>query len=485
MAHHAQLAQRLANSPLPVYLIDGERRIVYGNTALEQWLELPADQLIGKQTAYHGSVEADPVAAGLLGLCPPPSALAGGRLQGTVSCVGRAGGVRHRRADFIPFPTVEENQWEVLVVLQASDMTRQEVAAAMSPAAPADALHRALVEWRETHLARYAQGTLVGISPAIRRTAEQVTAAATAGRHTLITGPAAADLRRVGEAIYGLTPSAQRGELVRIDTAVALPDELRRALAMADQSQGTLLLLDVARFSDSQQQELATRLASPGIKWRVIATLPDQREGLSPLSPLLYHVLATMEIAVPPIAERLEDLPLLAQWQLEHLNRESSKQLEGLTSEAMQHLALYDWPGESAELYEVLAAAHGKAAGPWIQVGDLPPLVRHAVAHARHLRKRVEPIDLDQYLESVEGLLVRRAMELADGNKAEAARLLSLTRPRLYRKLEQLEGGDPPPPRRPPRVAPQPKPATTSPPEPEEPEIEFLPIDSAEDQATP
>jgi DNA-binding NtrC family response regulator len=298
----------------------------------------------------------------------------------------------------------------------------------------------------------------------------------------LISGPAAADLRGIAEAIYSLTSAPQRGDLVRIDTKTALPDELRRVLAMADQSVGTLLIVDVGGLSASQQQDLANRLAGPGINWRVIGTLPEQQEGLPALNPALYHVLATMEIAFPPLAERLDDLPLLAQWQVEFFNRDNPKQLEGLTSEALQHLALYDWPGEVAELHEVLAAAHNKAAGPWIQVGDLPPLVRHAVAHARHLRKKVAPIDLDRYLEAVEGLLVRRAMELASGNKAEAARLLTLTRPRLYRKLERMEGSEAPP-RRPPRAVP--KPAPPSPPEPEELEIEFLPIDSPDDQPAP
>src|SRR5690606_39769880 len=139
--------------------------------------------------------------------------------------------------------------------------------------------------------------------------------------------------------------------------------------------------------SGSQQQELANRLTSPALKWRVIATLPDDPEALPSLSPSLYHVLATMEIAVPPLAERLEDLPLLAQWQIEFLNRDRPKQLEGLANESLQHLAMYDWPGEIAELHEVLALAHERAFGPLIELGDLPPLVRHAVAHERHLRK--------------------------------------------------------------------------------------------------
>ncbi len=68
----------------------------------------------------------------------------------------------------------------------------------------------------------------------------------------------------------------------------------------------------------------------------------------------------------------------------------------------------------------------------------MPKVLHHAVDHVALATDRPEPIDLDDYLSRVETRLVERALELARGNKAEAARLLGVSRPRLYRKLEQL-----------------------------------------------
>lgn len=484
MQQFEALIRSLADSILPIYLVDGQRRIAYANQALSEWLGLPADELIGQVTAYHTDAQGDATTAGVLGLCPPPSALAGERRQGAVSCSGHQGEVRHRRADFVPLAREDSGQWTVLGVLHATDIPPEQLAEPLSRWATADRFHRALAEWRQSHFGPHAQAALVGTSPAIRRVAAQVKVAATSRADALVRGPALADLRSVAEAIAHQAGTNTTDPIWRLDLSLTPPEEVQHTLAKGAGERGTLLLFDIQALTPSQQQQLLSQLANPAYPSRVVATLPSTLPEPDGIDRTLTQRLATIEIVVPPLADRLEDLPLISQWQLELLNRDNPKQVEGLTSEALQHLALYDWPGELPELHEVLAAAHQRAAGPLIQVGDLPPLIRHAAAHAQSLGDGLKPIDLDRYLEQVEELLVRRAMELASGNKAEAARLLSVTRPRLYRKLELIDGGVAPPPRRPPR--PQPAAAeSTAEPETEESAIEFMPIDPPDDGATP
>ncbi len=69
-------------------------------------------------------------------------------------------------------------------------------------------------------------------------------------------------------------------------------------------------------------------------------------------------------ISVPPLAERSDDVPMLVQAALEHVNRESAKQLVGFTPEALDRLATYHWPGNLDELIDTIGTAHTTATDP-------------------------------------------------------------------------------------------------------------------------
>ena len=152
----------------------------------------------------------------------------------------------------------------------------------------------------------------------------------------------------------------------------------------------------------------------------------------------LAAALSTIVIELPPLAGRREDLPLLAQLFLEELNAATRRQIGGFTPAALDLLDAHAWPGNLDELAQAVAEAHRRATGREIDVADLPErlrLVGQAVAQAR---RPEETIVLDEYLGRVERELIRRALARAKGNKARAARLLGLTRPRLYRRMVQL-----------------------------------------------
>jgi len=85
-----------------------------------------------------------------------------------------------------------------------------------------------------------------------------------------------------------------------------------------------------------------------------------------------------------------------------------------------------------------VAAAHQLAELPHITPGDLPAKLHVALEAAARPRKREETIVLEDFLARIEEELIRRAMAKAKGNKTKAARLLGMTRPRLYRRLVQL-----------------------------------------------
>ena len=159
----------------------------------------------------------------------------------------------------------------------------------------------------------------------------------------------------------------------------------------------------------------------------------------------LAGVLSTITIELPPLAERREDLPLLAQVFLEEANAGSGKQLVGFSPEALDRLDAYAWPGNIDELAQMVAERCRQAAGPEVQPDDLPERLRWVAEAATRPQRKEETIVLDEFLGRIERELIRRALARAKGNKARAARLLGLTRPRLYRRMVQLglEGAGP------------------------------------------
>jgi DNA-binding NtrC family response regulator len=152
----------------------------------------------------------------------------------------------------------------------------------------------------------------------------------------------------------------------------------------------------------------------------------------------LAFALSTLEIRVPPLADRLADLPLLAQFFLERCNAEGGKQLSGFTAEALDQLAAYPWPENVDELADVVQASCEAAAGPLVQPGDLPEKIRAAAGADSHPFRSDDTIVMPLFLAEIEKELLQRALRRARGNKAKAARLVGLTRARFLRRLQHF-----------------------------------------------
>ena len=190
------------------------------------------------------------------------------------------------------------------------------------------------------------------------------------------------------------------------------------------------------------QPDLLRWLDSVPPNLRVISTSVEPLETLAQrgeFRPDLAQRLSTLVIHLPPLTERREDIPPLAQMFLEDLNAQGGKQLRGFKPEALDHFALYDWPGQVDELAAAVRQAFAQAEGFEIACSDLPKQLHLAAEAARFPRLPPPvPIDLEQFLAQVEAELIDRALRQAKGNKSQAARLLGMTRPRLYRRMVQL-----------------------------------------------
>ncbi|HTM48259.1 MAG TPA: sigma-54 dependent transcriptional regulator [Bryobacteraceae bacterium] len=141
---------------------------------------------------------------------------------------------------------------------------------------------------------------------------------------------------------------------------------------------------------------------------------------------LLFR-LNTIEVHIPPLRERREDIPPLAMYFLENHRRKYRKQIAGFDAQAMQALLRHSWPGNVRELDHAVERAVLLAQGDAVKSGDL------ALRSGRETAPRLE----DMSLEDVECLLIRKALARYDGNVSQAAGALGLSRSALYRRLQR------------------------------------------------
>ena len=148
----------------------------------------------------------------------------------------------------------------------------------------------------------------------------------------------------------------------------------------------------------------------------------------------LYYRLNVVPINIPPLRERKQDIPTLANHFIRKLAPDSGSQVESITDAAMEKLMGYHWPGNVRELENVIERSLVLCRGKELDAGDirLESAPRPRAQTDSHFLP--EGLSLDQY----ERELIREALRRADGNKSQAARLLGLTRNALRYRLTQM-----------------------------------------------
>jgi DNA-binding NtrC family response regulator len=141
---------------------------------------------------------------------------------------------------------------------------------------------------------------------------------------------------------------------------------------------------------------------------------------------LLFR-LNTVEIHLPSLRDRREDIGALANHFLGRQNRQHRKELKGFTPEAMRTLLEHPWPGNVRELEHTVERAVLLAQGEEVTVADL------GLREARGEMTALEELTL----EDAEAFLIRKALARHDGNVSRAAEALGLSRSALYRRLER------------------------------------------------
>jgi DNA-binding NtrC family response regulator len=145
-----------------------------------------------------------------------------------------------------------------------------------------------------------------------------------------------------------------------------------------------------------------------------------------------------VQISVPPLRSRIDDVLQLAQSFLVRIARASKKPVEGISAGAAQKLREYDWPGNVRELENCIERAVALCTHSHITVEDLPPAV--VATSEATMSLPTSPLEM-MTLEELERRYVRQVLTASKGNKTHAARVLGIDRRSLYRRLE--DGPDP------------------------------------------
>ncbi len=330
--------------------------------------------------------------------------------------------------------------------------------------------HRALVLENRSLQRRLDELTgaseLIGESPGIRAVLDLVRRVAATDATVLIQGESGTGKELVARALHELSPRRAR-PFVRVNCA-ALPETLLESelfgyekgaftgavgrkegrFQLADG--GTLLLDEVGDLAPLTQAKLlrvlqegefellvATRTVN--VDGRVVAATNQDLAQLvreKRFREDLYYRLQVITVAVPPLRERREDIPLLAQHFLRRFAAKNRREIDGFSEAALGGLVDYPWPGNVRELEHAIERAVILARGRLLDVGDLPEPVAHAEPSAR-----VVPIPIGTPLDEVELRLIEETLRLTKGNKELAAKLLGIASRTIYRKLKERPNG--------------------------------------------
>jgi two-component system, NtrC family, response regulator AtoC len=345
-----------------------------------------------------------------------------------------------------------------------------------SSSATAGARIQAL-ERQATLLARDQRTTfhgMVGSSRAIRRLYDRIEAAAETRGTILIVGESGTGKELVARAIHNASgkPSLP---FVALNCAAIPKDLIESELfgyrkgafsgANADYlglfraaEDGTLFLDEVTETAPETQSKLLRAVQERSVRpvgstrempvnVRLIASTnrdPEEAVRAGNLRQDLYYRLQAGVLSVPPLRERIEDIPLLVEHFIDFFNEKLQPRIavKSIEQDALAAMTEYSWPGNVRELSNSIEGAFTFGRSSMIRLQDLPTAITGGASRARELSADDPPPSLAATLPSgsfaeAERELIARALKSTSGNKVAAAALLRISRKKLYAKIEK------------------------------------------------
>lgn len=321
---------------------------------------------------------------------------------------------------------------------------------------------------KKKHAIKYVVTDIIGKSPAIRGLRMQIGKIAESSSTVLITGKTGCGKELVAHSIHNLSLRC-RNDMVEVNCA-AIPEALfeselfgyedgaftgakrggkKGMFERADKS--TIFLDEVDQLPFNVQPKLLRVLqekevtpiggSARPIDIRVIAATNKDlwrmvQEGK--FREDLYYRLNVIEINIPPLCERKEDIPLLVNYQMQKLNKQMTKNIKKVAPEVLDIFMHYDWPGNVRELNNVLEYAANICMEDKISSDHLGSFIRRVIGNNIDYH-----FESDSPLEDIkmqaEKSAVKTALEITGNNRSKAAKLLKISRTALYDKIEKYD----------------------------------------------
>jgi two-component system response regulator HydG len=317
-----------------------------------------------------------------------------------------------------------------------------------------------------------AEQPIVGQSPSLRATLDVIRQAAPSSATVLLLGESGTGKEMFARALHEHSPRAQQ-PFVPINCA-AIPETIleselfgyeRGAFTGAVQrkegrieraNQGTLFLDEIGELTPAVQVKLLRflqegeieRLGGSGtvkVDCRVVAATNQDlsaRVREQKFREDLFYRLNVIQVVLPPLRDRVEDVPLLADHFIARYSQKNGKPIRGLTPEALTAMENYPWPGNVRELEHAMERAVVLSRGNEIDLADLPDSVRSGGSPGRAglaaaVEGRTLTVPLGTTMEEIELRVIRETLRQTKGDKNLAAQLLGIAARTIYRKLEK------------------------------------------------
>ncbi|MDR2445258.1 MAG: sigma-54 dependent transcriptional regulator [Spirochaetaceae bacterium] len=307
---------------------------------------------------------------------------------------------------------------------------------------------------------------IIGTSEPIRRVFDTVERVAPTKASVLITGESGVGKELIADSIHRLSPRKDR-PFIKVHCAALAESILESELFGHEKGSftgatarkrgkfelangGTLFLDEIGEIDQNIQIKLLRVLQEKQFERvggeetievdirLVAATNKDLKEEIEKRNfrEDLYYRLNVVTIFVPPLRERKDDIPLLINAFLKKISEENNKPIEGVDEKARSCLFNYDWPGNVRELRNCIESAVVMCKGPFITEEDLPPTIRSATEDG-WIR-----IPSGTTLDKAEEIIILETLAAQKGNKSETAKVLSIGRKTLHRKLAEFNMGE-------------------------------------------
>jgi two-component system nitrogen regulation response regulator NtrX len=309
-----------------------------------------------------------------------------------------------------------------------------------------NALRQRRLELRNRHLLEQLarQTEIAGHSVAARRLREAVEIAARSDAPVLVCGEPGSGRESVARRIHSSGPRAE-GPFVEVPCGALDAAAVASALFGSQQdvarirlaAGGSVFLEDVDLLAPELQRRLGSSLGAQARERIPARLLASASLDAATLDEPLRRRLEVIRIPVPPLRERRDDVPLLAERFLGDLAREYGREPKRLSPDCLLALKAHRWPGNVAELRNLMERLLLFSSGDVVQVSDLPEDLGGAGPAVEDLYRDFG--SLDEGLRAFARYYIRRILFEERTNKAKAARRLGLTKAELDRRLNSLD----------------------------------------------